>query len=296
MTQHDYVIANQGAVDFRNDINNALLSIVSQNAGASAPTATFADMIWYDTTNDLLKMRNEADDAWITLFKLDQTGDLINYLDLIPQTDNTENLGTSAKAWKDLFLQGNVYFDNDNSRTQKHYLWTPISSASASSSSSIDIALPSGWDIFLIRFEEVYPSTDNKGMLFRTSQDGGSTFDNGSGNYVYGNMKNATTFSTVAVNNSTSSTSIRLNDQIGNTQLEAAHGEMLIYGANSAASPTRIQCYTNFDEAATTNKVRTEQTMGRRANSAHITNYCRFLMASGNIAGGKFVLYGRNLI
>ena len=109
-------------------------------------------------------------------------------------------------------------------------------------------------------------------------------------------MKNATTFSTVAVNNSTSSTSIRLNDQIGNTQLEAAHGEMVIYGANSAASPTRIQCYTNFDEAATTNKVRTEHSMGRRANSAHVTDYCRFLMASGNIAGGKFALFGRNLI
>ncbi len=296
MTQHDYAIANQGAVDFRNDINNALLSIVSQNSGAAAPTTTYANMVWYDTANDLLKIRNEADDAWITLFKLDQTSDLINYIDIIPQTDNTEDLGTSAKAWKDLFLQGDLYFDNDNSYTQKHYLWQPISTVIASASSAIDIALPSGWDVFQLRFEEVYPVTDGTGMMFRTSQDGGSTFDNGGGNYVYGNMINATTFSSVAVNNSTSSTAVRLNDQIGNTALEAAHGHMNIYGAGSSGSPTRVECYTQFDEAGTSNKVRTDQTMGRRANSAHITDYCRFYMAIVNISAGKFVLLGRNLI
>ncbi len=148
----------------------------------------------------------------------------------------------------------------------------------------------------MVRFNEVYPANDNQGMLFRTSQDGGSTFDNGGGNYAYTIIYNAATFGSVGANNSISSTSIRINSSIGNTALEAMHGEITIYNANSSTSPTRTQHFTNFDEAATTNKVRTEQGSGRRANSAHVTDYCRFLMASGNIAGGKFVLYGRNLI
>lgn len=75
MTQHDYVIANQGAVDFRNDINNAFSAIVSQNSGATEPTITFAYMLWYDTASDILKMRNADNDAWISLSNFDQGTD-----------------------------------------------------------------------------------------------------------------------------------------------------------------------------------------------------------------------------
>jgi hypothetical protein len=72
MAQHDYVIDNQTAPNFRADLNSALQAIVSNNSGTSAPPVTYANMIWYDTTNDLLRMRNEADDAWITLGTLNQ--------------------------------------------------------------------------------------------------------------------------------------------------------------------------------------------------------------------------------
>ena len=38
------------------------------HTSASAPaTSISAGLIWFDTTNDLLKIRNEANDAWITL-------------------------------------------------------------------------------------------------------------------------------------------------------------------------------------------------------------------------------------
>ena len=74
MATHDYVIANQSASNARIDINNALSAIVSNNSGASAPSVTYANMFWYDTTNNLLKMRNEADTNWIDLFYLDQSG------------------------------------------------------------------------------------------------------------------------------------------------------------------------------------------------------------------------------
>jgi len=75
MAQHDYVIANQTFPATRTDLNNALAAIVSANAGATAPSTTYAYQIWYDTTNDILKMRNSDDDAWIDLFDVDQTAD-----------------------------------------------------------------------------------------------------------------------------------------------------------------------------------------------------------------------------
>lgn len=76
MSQHDYVIDNQSFPATRTDLNNALSAIVSQNSGASAPSTTYAYQLWYDTTNDTLKMRNSDNDAWIDLFDVNQTTDV----------------------------------------------------------------------------------------------------------------------------------------------------------------------------------------------------------------------------
>lgn len=67
MATHDYVIDNQSASAFRTDLNNALQAILTQNSNATAPATTAANMIWYDTANDQIKKRNEANSAWIVL-------------------------------------------------------------------------------------------------------------------------------------------------------------------------------------------------------------------------------------
>ncbi len=67
MSQHDMNIANSDGATVRSDINSALSAIVSLNSGASAPSTTFAYQWWADTTNNLLKQRNAADSAWLTV-------------------------------------------------------------------------------------------------------------------------------------------------------------------------------------------------------------------------------------
>jgi hypothetical protein len=67
MAQHDYNLANQSGLAFRQDLNNALAAIVSQNSGAAQPSTTFAYQWWADTTTGLLKLRNAANSAWITI-------------------------------------------------------------------------------------------------------------------------------------------------------------------------------------------------------------------------------------
>ena len=66
MAQHDYNIANQSGADFRSDLNNALSAIASTNSGDTSPTTTFANQLWIDTANNVLKIRNEGNSAWIT--------------------------------------------------------------------------------------------------------------------------------------------------------------------------------------------------------------------------------------
>ena len=75
MSQHDMNIANQGFPAFRADLNDALAALASTSTGATEPSTTFAQQLWYDSTANLLKMRNTDNDAWITLAYFDQTND-----------------------------------------------------------------------------------------------------------------------------------------------------------------------------------------------------------------------------
>lgn len=73
MATHDYVIDNQSAPSLRADLNNALQAIVTQNSSATAPTTTYANMIWYDTANNQLKKRDEANSSWIILGTIEES-------------------------------------------------------------------------------------------------------------------------------------------------------------------------------------------------------------------------------
>mgnify|MGYP006278902963 CR=1 FL=1 len=74
MAQHDYNLANQSGLAFRQDLNNALAAIVSQNSGATEPSTTYAYQLWGDTTTGLLKQRNAANSGWVTIGTLGSAG------------------------------------------------------------------------------------------------------------------------------------------------------------------------------------------------------------------------------
>ncbi len=65
MAQHDYQISNGSGIAVRNDVNNALAAIVTQNAGPAAPSPSYPYMWWADTVTGKLRQRNAANTAWI---------------------------------------------------------------------------------------------------------------------------------------------------------------------------------------------------------------------------------------
>ena len=73
MATHDYVIANGTGAAVRSDLNDALAAIVSNNSSSTAPATTYAYQWWADTTTGLLKQRNAANSAWITIGTLAST-------------------------------------------------------------------------------------------------------------------------------------------------------------------------------------------------------------------------------
>ena len=67
MATHDYYLENQTGAEFRADLNDVLQAVLTLNSSATEPTTTAAYMLWLDTANGVLKIRNGADDAWVIL-------------------------------------------------------------------------------------------------------------------------------------------------------------------------------------------------------------------------------------
>jgi hypothetical protein len=125
MSQNDFTIANQTFPNTRADINSALQALASTSSGASAPSTTFANQLWYDTANNKLYIRNEDNDANILLAELDQTNDTVEYFSsdsirtaLIEYTDGTDSItissdGTTSFAGK-ITADSGIDIDNIN--------------------------------------------------------------------------------------------------------------------------------------------------------------------------------------
>jgi hypothetical protein len=118
MSQHDLNIANQGFPAFRADLNNALAALGTLSSGATEPSTTYANQLWYDTANDQIKIRNEDDDAWITILTLNQTTDAVSsFSGLVIGTDvqayDADTAKTDTAQTFTASQRGTVTTDND---------------------------------------------------------------------------------------------------------------------------------------------------------------------------------------
>lgn len=71
----DLQVANQSFPSFRTDLNEILQAIYTNQSGTSEPANHYANSFFYDVTNNVLKFRNEDNDAYITVMGFDQSAD-----------------------------------------------------------------------------------------------------------------------------------------------------------------------------------------------------------------------------
>lgn len=75
----------------KNTLPNADEAINGIHTSGTAPSPTTAGLIWFDTSNNLLKMRNEADSGWIVLSASEGS----NVINMALYEDST---GTSVRS------------------------------------------------------------------------------------------------------------------------------------------------------------------------------------------------------
>lgn len=121
MSQHDFNIANQLFPATRADLNNAFVALASNSSGDAEPGTTYPNQWWYETDTNTLKLRNEANSAWIEIATLDQSSN--NVLSITTQgltlgaTAITAS-GTEINLLNDL-TRGSIIYGNASGVTSE---------------------------------------------------------------------------------------------------------------------------------------------------------------------------------
>lgn len=165
--------------------------------------------------------------------------------------------------------------------------WVLLSTATASSSATVDFTLPTGYAAFIVIFDHVAPATDAVSFYFRTSTDGGSTYDAGGSDYGWC-LWSFTDAAGSGAAAGTGDNNITLGTSLGNSTNEYASGRLTIYRP-SAAQHAYVDWQMSY--MFSTGVFLGVTGSGRRIAAADV-DAIRFLMSSGNVASGEFRLYG----
>ncbi len=297
MAQHDYVIANQGAAAARADLNALALAIATKNAdGATEPATTYANMEWYQESTNLLKVRNEANDAWIDVAYFDQSNGFMDILDntQISTTGGVTRgqLGSpSLSNWKlgtddteyliapDVIKPLIEHFsprrlvEETTIADQAEYV-TPVFSSDAKA--------------IVIEFDNVIPATNAVDLRARTTATSAAPYDAGSSDYQYA----LDLIRVDAANGSAKSSGsnfLYISGGVGNgTDEGGASGSMFIHNP-LAAVPTHMRLECMYQNNGSDLRV-LEGAMFRKA-SATLDRVQFYFSSSSNIQSGKFRVY-----
>ena len=213
-------IINQSFPDTRTALNAAYAALASNSSGDNDPTsvaggslATVQHQWWYDSTNNKLMLRNDANNAWIEIATIDETSG--NVLSITTQglTIGATALTATGTEINQLsaITRGSILYGNASGVTSRlakgaantvltsdgtDISWAAassggggamefISSQTTSSGSTVSFT---GFDKaeylnYKFEFSNIRFTVADRSMYFRTSSDGGSNYDAGSSDY-----------------------------------------------------------------------------------------------------------------
>lgn len=169
---------------------------------------------------------------------------------------------------------------------------TLLNSGTVSSAATLDIVLTSytAYRGFRLIFWNFVPATSNVDLMFRTSTNGGSSYDAGASDYKYGAAQTASNGATSFAGVGATTTHIRLANGIANTAADGSSGAIDFGDQTNTSGKLKVwwQCSTQI----VTSSLQIGMHGNGQRDAAGDVDAVRLLMSSGNIASGKWALYG----
>jgi len=215
MSQHDFNIANQSFPATRADLNNSLVALASNSSGDAEPTTTYANQWWYETDSNTLKLRNEANTAWVPICILDQgnnnvlsittqgltlgattitaTGAEINQLSgKVAKTAGLETIWVPATAMYPATTNGSSALTRVETTALRPDLMVLDFAAAADDFAQFSIAFPKSWNEGTVTFQVFWtPSNTNTDNCIWSLQ-GVSVADDATIDVAYGTAVSVT--------------------------------------------------------------------------------------------------------
>lgn len=307
MSQHDFNIANQLFPATRADLNNAFVALASNSSGDAEPGTTYANQWWYETDTNTLKLRNEANSAWIEIATLDQSSN--NVLSITTQGLTLGATAITATATEinilDALTRGSLIYGNPSGVTSElvkggagtvltsdgtDISWAAgggggmefiASSGAISNAASVAFTQfdASKYDDYQFMFHAVIPATDGVELYCQTSTDGGGNYATTNGDYhSSGNVDRIG----ICVS--------RAYDVGSDTNEYGVSGIFYLFAPHLATYTTGISVATTFSSSPAGIYATGSEASARVA--AEDTDAVRFIFNSGNIESGEITMFG----
>jgi hypothetical protein len=242
-----------------------------------------------------ISFEGSTDDGFQTTLNVtDPTGDraitIQNATGTIVLKDTTDTLENKTLITPTIASFANATHDHADAAGGSNDIagrWELLSTATASSSSSIDFPndFTANYDLYMLTIDHLVPATDNLILHLRVSNDG-STFEMDAGDYAW--LVGFSTVGDVGETNSASDAWIDLTVTMGFSTNEDYSG--IVYFINPLeASKTVIQSHGSYANINTVYVV--TDTMARTLVAESVTGF-QLVMSSDEIASGVFNLYG----
>ena len=284
-TDDVFATGHVGQTDLQNMENN-FACIKSSFSGGSAPSDPTPGMFWTDTGNHILKLRNEANDDWLSVWDLANdrvpAGSIVEAcVAALAITEGKIAAGavTEGKLGTGAVTEGKLGAGAVSAAKLASAIkpWILLSEQDASNDAAIDFisVITSTYDEYVFLLLNVVPVVNHSELLLRYSTDNGSTFKEGATDY-----KQASTYYT----------SITLAENLIDTaEIGGVSGEIHLLKPSSTTQYVKTYGIIMQSNDAGAVSALVVSGMGTVAQDV---DAIRFLMSSGNITSGNFKLYG----
>jgi hypothetical protein len=158
----------------------------------------------------------------------------------------------------------------------------------SASNNNLDFLLDANvFDDYRVELINCIGSTDAAEIYYRTSTDGGATFDSGASDYNWQTLNTDRT--NASPQGSLTDSKVIAMYNISNVAAESASGHFTIFNPSDATYYTKVGHYMNH--TASSGSMATNSGAGTRLSAADVDAF-RLYLSAGNWTG-KFILYGR---